>query len=375
VEAYDLAEQGAIPGVGNRIIASSRPGHFMRNAYPDTVREEAELGRYVDVMHEGRFDAYIESLGGLTHEEFALFRRINESVAAISEQRYGRKRVVGAALLSSIYIFRHLRALYAPGATIFDLGPGCGYLGALLVLSGYSYLASDVSQAFYVYQNHLLNAVTGGKVIELATDARALREITELEPGAALHIPWWKYVVPEQKIRLPLDCVSPNHMLCEMSNVSLSFNLRVWTDLGITLVFDSWGSGNDVPAWLVAKRLTEAGFVFAYSDGRLNVVVPNDAATAVGALRLPNTERTPSEEFYSLRQYGESGFQRAFRPPVYRDQANVLGRKIMEHENALRAVPMIGAAEIRSFLMDLRGEPTIETDDEMFMRFVGVGAK
>jgi hypothetical protein len=78
---------------------------------------------------------------------------------------------------------------------VLEVGGGSGYIGALLLEMGIRYISTDIAQAFYVVQNHVLNAIKPGKVIELATEERHFLEMDTIPQGHAVHVPWWKFVV------------------------------------------------------------------------------------------------------------------------------------------------------------------------------------
>src|SRR5262249_21237629 len=146
-------------------------------------------------------------------------------IAGFTEQVYGRRSVPRAAMLRALNVVRHIRYLQPdPRAIIFEIGPGSGYLGALLLELGYRYAATDVTQGMYIWQNHLLNAMVPGQVAELATADGDF--FSGLGDARAIHVPWWKFVVVEPVIRSRVDVVTCNHALCEMHPSALAYSLR-----------------------------------------------------------------------------------------------------------------------------------------------------
>ena len=51
---------------------------------------------------------------------------------------------------------------------VYEIGPGSGYLGALLVRSGHRYVATDIAEGFYLWQSRMLEAMADGDFCELA---------------------------------------------------------------------------------------------------------------------------------------------------------------------------------------------------------------
>ncbi len=168
VAEYDRMEQDAIAELPNRVIEAFQPVTFLQLGYPIRIRRESELFKYIDVMQETRFEHdYLNFLGGVTLTEFELLQKLTSLVCNFSEVRFQRKGIARSSLIRMINVLRHIR--YLSGAEqprIFEIGPGCGYLGAMLMLLGYPYAATDVTQAFYLYQNHLWDFITDGKVFE-----------------------------------------------------------------------------------------------------------------------------------------------------------------------------------------------------------------
>jgi hypothetical protein len=100
--------------------------------------------------------------------------------------------------------------------------------------AGYRYASVDNSQSFYLYQNHLFNYIAqeiSGDFIELTSDERDLTGFGEVAPGTAIHIPWWKFYVPEPVFNLPLDAIASNHTLTEMQTYSLRYAARLSNQL------------------------------------------------------------------------------------------------------------------------------------------------
>ena len=168
VREYERIEQEAMAQTPNRVIEAFQPVTFLQLGYPIRIRSEAELFKYIDVMQETRFENdYSNFIGGLTAKEFELVQRLTSLVCKFSEERFQRKAIARSSLVRMINVQRHIQYLFGSAhPRVFEIGPGCGYLGALLMLLGYPYAATDVTQAFYLYQNHLWDFISNGQAWE-----------------------------------------------------------------------------------------------------------------------------------------------------------------------------------------------------------------
>lgn len=287
VETYDRAEAEAEIFLPNRILESSRPEHFSKVGYPITVRSERALFNYIDVMHELRFARDIDMLlQGLTEEEFRLMREVTLTVARFSEERFGRRMIPKGALTRAIGIFRQIRILMPDTkATIVELGSGSGYLGALLGLCGYRFVANDVTQAFYLYQSHLWEWMFPDRFIELASRTERFTDLDNLAEGAIVHVPWWKYTVLDpENIRIPVDLVTANHALSEMHRDALGYTINLsqrWLSAPGPrekfFAFEGYGATNLRQGADVDKLLTDGGFTIALKDDCATILVPQSA--------------------------------------------------------------------------------------------------
>jgi hypothetical protein len=138
----------------------------------------------------------------------------------------GQRQVPAGSILAAVLALRHVRLMFpdAASTTILEVGPGDGSLGAMLILAGYNYVATDVSQAFYLVQSNLFSRVGGQRFVEMVTDDRDLTSITKITGGSAFHVPWWKFASGQpDSINLALDCVFGSAVFCEMHQFALGY--------------------------------------------------------------------------------------------------------------------------------------------------------
>jgi hypothetical protein len=289
---YDALEAAGRGGLPNRVIEAFHPETFSATGYPVHIRDEGELWRYVDVMHETRLEQTVNQvLGGLTDEEFALFGRAVRFMIGFTQAQFGHALRCENALLRAMNIYRYIKALKP--STVMELGPGSGYLGLLLILDGIGYIACENTQAFYLLQNRLWQAAAGVRFLELAEDGRSLREVLSgLPDAAAVHVPWWK-VVDLDLANLPgsLDVVTANHCLTEMQPNAMKYYLRMASSLLQPLpgafVFEGWGSQINHPRGEVAREFSNTGFRLCHADGSVVAYVARAESEQYGHVPLP----------------------------------------------------------------------------------------
>jgi hypothetical protein len=362
-EAYDAAERAALPHVPNRIVEACQTVAFGQEGYPGRIPTPEAAVRYVDVMQDGRSEGtFTALLGGITADELDLMGSLAGKVAALTETRYGRRLVPRSGMLRALNVVRHIRHLL-PDTTsaVLEIGPGSGYVGALLMELGYGYAATDIAQAFYVYQNHLMHALAPGRVIELATEPGGFLDLAAIPAGHAVHVPWWKFVLPAPRANLRLHAVTCNHALCEMHSSALNYTARVAADLLAApgdryFVFEGWGSTIRAPIWHAGRALSRAGLCFAHNDVHSSILVRRDADAARQALALPPPGQTDGEA--------------AFHPPIYVNPASTLSTALLRARAATAARATLGLPDVDRMLRQVVGSQTLDTDDERFMAFV-----
>jgi len=304
---YDKIEAHFSANKPNRILEAFRPEHFGLTGYPLRIHSDAELFRYVDVMHELRhIDDYNNILGGFTSDEFSLFKEVSIAVADFTEQEFGKRMVPKGALVRAMISYRHIRFLTSPeDTTILELGPGSGYLGALLAKSGYRYAAMDITQPFYLYQNKLWKHLFGDRLIELASDEKELSDFSNIPEGGILHIPWWKYSYADPtNINLDIDVVTSNHALCEMHRNALHYSANLcgnWlSKQGRVRFFFAEGMGSEVNHSRMQgyKAFTDSGYLHVYRDPLIDIFSPDvhEGLINLDANRQKNHEETKSLE-------------------------------------------------------------------------------
>jgi len=384
VAEYDAAEQEAVSRLPNRIVEAYQPVTFQEVGYPVRVRRESELWKYVDVMQELRFEEdYAGLVGGLTVNEFELLKKLTELVYRFSESNFQRKLIATASILRMLNILRHIRYLFGDARPrVFEIGPGCGYLGAMLMLEGYPYAATEVAQAFYLYQNHFWNFISDGKVLELARDNASKEQFGAIPPGGAVHIPWWQFVKLEPESVPQFDIITANHCLCEMHPDSLGFALRIaqallrGNEAPKAFLFEGWGSEIQRTQAYVAERFSRFGFNLVHHDPQITVFAPRGMESAAGHLSLPRrvkgywVKRWPYLLRYRSFYVPLSANITSYEPCWYTSKRNPLSRTIIQGRHSLQGGKTVTIEQVNSFYTDLLGSDDHMSPDEHFWRFV-----
>jgi len=248
-----------------------------------------------------------------------------------------------------INILRHIQYVWGDARpTVFEIGPGNGYLGAMLMLEGYPYAATDISQAFYLYQNHLWNFISdsiNNNLIEAVYNQKEPVFNHLLLPGNVIHIPWWQYVKLKDE-KLPyFDIVTCNHALCEMQYRSLRFNLII----AKRMLREEYLSES-----LLFKAFPKA-FVFEGSGSQLihNFKSVIKLFQDLGYLVLCN------DEFITILVLGDN-----------EDLYNSIPQKIVEGRQNHQESKKVKIDEVNNFYTELIGSEEHLSPDELFFKFV-----
>jgi hypothetical protein len=377
VAEYDHAEQQAIAITPNRVIEAFQPVLFQQVGYPTRIRRDSELHKYVDAMHELDFQSdFNRLLGGLSEDEFSLLQRLAESVKAFSKTKFGYKAAARSSIVNALNVLRHIKYIFGEvRPRILEIGPGSGYLGAMLMLDSYPYAATDVTQAFYLYQNHFWNFILRGKVNELVHQSAAKTQSLDPVPGNALHIPWWEFAKLEPGSTPNYDVVTCNHVLCEMHPNCLGFMLNIAKSLlkdseYPLIVFQGWGSGLGQSRAQVNERFYRLGFALVHHDPVITVITPGESKFGGDCLRLPaHRSRLFVRCRNVLRRAAGQRLVHPYEPRHYQSEGNPSSKAIIEGRKS--ATNSVDLGEIEKFYQKLIGEENHLNADERFWVMAG----
>lgn len=277
VSAYDCAEEIARARLSNRAIEAASTVAFAHTGYPTRIRRENELWRYADVMQDGRAKASFDQLGGLTEHEFKLLKRVTDRAAKVTTLRCGKRIVPRDAPMRAVMAYREIAAFY-PLGNIFELGPGSGYLGAMLDLDDYDYRSTDITQAFHLWQRFLV----GDR-----------------------QMPWWDWMDIERP-DFPLDVITVNHALNEMQPRALQYLIvraeRMLGNRGALFV-ESWGAEYHRTTAQTASLFDKRGW-HASTQGACHVLTPPAFDTVPDKAPLAERSKTWADVEAMWQEFG-----------------------------------------------------------------------
>lgn len=377
IEGYNQRERDAIRRLPNNVVQAFTPALFNYLNYPSRVEQEEELYKFVDVMQDRRFDHYFNDiLRGVSSEEFERFQEIATKVSRMCQERFARLGTGRNSLAHSLNVMRQIRFLTAGRPVrVFEAGPGCGYLGALLAACGYPYLAVDVTQAFYLYQNRIWTYLFGDRLIELAADIgdRDLQHDLDSAPNGSsplIHLPWWDFVALTEKPRPVVDIVSCNHAMCEMQGDSLRYFLKMsrlmleGSNGPRLLVFEGWGwNAKNRLAWVV-EMLYRNGFVIAYNDPCICVAALASSQPAAAFAPLDQCVTTHG----LIWANGQLYINEEVKP--YCSPDSPITSALQSARGEQRSRQTVSGAQVLEFCASLVGSNGLLTDDERFWDFI-----
>jgi hypothetical protein len=274
-----------------RAVQVATPVTFQHLGYPDRVGSDDEIAWYVDAMHEvsGEPNTYISDDFLVSEDERALIEEVREIVAGLTRAQFGREIRPWTSPLLALHSFRlicQIEAIVGRRVSVYELGPGSGYLGAFLIRTGHRYMSSDVAEGFYLWQSRLQEACAPGEFAEMAaSDGGGAPS----DPGAqVVHVPWWIhgnfYQAP---CPFSADIVMCEHALGEMSSIGLRYNIRAARDIlskapEPLFVTSDVGMPNVTRVEGIIKNLYEGGFVPLVVTGPLAFVPSNSKISQMG---------------------------------------------------------------------------------------------
>lgn len=228
VAAYEEAERLAKAGLSADHIRAFSAATFLFHGYPDRAESDLAVIRYVDTMQEFNDPIRHHEKDLYSEDEGLLIRQLCDRVVELTRDRFGRAVRPWQGPLTTMKMFRAVQEVARIAGrkelTIFEIGPGSGHLGALLIGAGHRYTSSDIAQGFYLWQSLLGRALAGGSFVE-----GALQEKYPYTPqGRVAHIPWWHYATLYRASAIPrADVVISDHALGEMHPYAMRYTSQL----------------------------------------------------------------------------------------------------------------------------------------------------
>jgi hypothetical protein len=226
VAAYDLAEREALTRLPNRAIQAFGAVTFASVGYPFRVHDQRELWRYIDVMHEGRFESNLQLLKSVTDEEVRLAAWLADGTfdygSTVFHRPFTGRHCITRTLLQLRGIERAGKE--CSGKRVLELGPGSGFLSLLMAKSGYAVDTVEVAQAFALHQSLFFHHFLPNSSHVLHLNDHRTPESSPSE-GWIHQIPWWTYA-NNSDLPYAYDIITANHALAEFHPRGLSYLLR-----------------------------------------------------------------------------------------------------------------------------------------------------
>lgn len=377
INQYNAIEKNALEKLPNRVLSAFGVFLFARVGYPLSVNSNPEVEKYIDVMHERRGDDdFRDLLGNITPQEFEDLKRVNYSVNEFSLAHFKKKAIAANVPIRGLNVLRHLRFLVGDQKLrIFESGPGCAYLGGMLIQNGHYYASTDVTQGFYIYQNHYLNHLTKGKMREFAKASEDISTWkTTGEDSMSAHIPWWDYAELRPGKIPEFDIFSCNHALCEMHVDCAMYTARTAREMlrgsGFkAVVFEGWGWAKENSVESVTKAFYTNGFVMVHYDPYITVFVPADSEYAVNAQVLPVKGLNESIRVNNGQaQIAQDEFI-SYNPAYWTSQNNPISEAILNGRKQIASQKTVTLNEVKSFYTSIIG-PEHRTEDEKFWDYI-----
>ncbi len=277
IKAYDAAELEAKCQLSFAELMAFAPVTFEALGFPHRVEDERELVRYADWNRNAENQKYFQQdhfFSGpavrttYTRDEVEAMDRVRDQAVAATG-KLGRPVRPLSGPFAQLGLFRVLAAIGLPGLKVFEVGPGTGYLGAMLLNEGADlYGFTDNAQALFLWQGRMLD---------------------EVERGTVDAVPWWDFA--RGRNLPPVDIVVSNGNLGEMTRDALRITairageMLEGSALGLFL-FTSVGDPRHNSEGEVDHELRAAGFHLVISRFFRGYYLPRAEPLPAAALAL-----------------------------------------------------------------------------------------
>ena len=257
IEVYNNKENQAKEYLPNTVLEAFQVVTFQAIGWPSRINNKKELWRYHDTMHShpDRYRRYLNLLSDISQEDIKLMEKASEIIYNFSKNNdfiycSSGKNALTVALYQKKIIEKYFDV--PRNKLIFEIGPGCGYLGLLLGLSGYSYIAMEACQAFYIYQSSLFRYAFGSDYNDGLNDNDYLK---------INHMTWWDFNSRNLKVE-NIGLATCNHAVRELHPSAFNRLLTVMKNSCDVPKIISEDLGQDVCGHLsqLDRNLCQQGF-------------------------------------------------------------------------------------------------------------------
>lgn len=276
---YDNIEKLRVKISENRILEIINPIVFNSEGYVTRIHESEDAYKFVDVMQERRFEyIYNKHFNNfLTAEEYDLFIYMLKSVTNFISSTYNKKFTTISSLLISLHMFQQINSLFLNKKySIFEFGPGSGYLGIFFNKNKIKYSSTDITQSFYIFQNHLYNYFE-------SDFSEGVINSDKLDKCAINHYPWWEFYNLYNSENIPkVDVITCNHALAEMHPNALSYCIKLSYEMlkgegDKYFIFEGWGFEKFINKNFVNRIFIQNGFELVHITDSIVIYMPDYA--------------------------------------------------------------------------------------------------
>ncbi len=273
IDTYDREEREVRERIGYTEYSAFGTKTFDDFGFPTRMARDDQIFRFVDWYNQqdpqrlepNLFfrDAALET--NYTLDEVQLLTKLSQATYAITEKYCEKPIRVHFNHQGSVGLFRVTQAIADISGkeqlSVFEVGPGCGYMGAMIGFAGHNYCSYDVTQGYYIWQSRLHEHLFGNEFSEFVGNP----EVRLDQRGRIAHIPWWVYMTLYRNCPIEADVVISNSNLGEMSYDCLRYVLQLSKQMlersDISLfVFANPGACHMNMEILIWKELEKAGY-------------------------------------------------------------------------------------------------------------------
>lgn len=204
------------------IVRAFEP-HIFNNSGFSSFNKFSNLKFLTNSQHNGRYDNYlkVDLWGVFTDEEFKIICKLFDVSAEINLHLDGRKTPSLDSIFAAVLAVRLIEKKLKKGSTLLEIGPGSGFVTAMLALKGYRVITVDVLPNFVFYQNMFFEHLFGKKFKYDFSFTRS-----KINKFSVLQLSWWNFINIKNKL-LNIDAITINHSLNEVSKMAMHYYLSI----------------------------------------------------------------------------------------------------------------------------------------------------
>ena len=231
IKIYDSLEKEFSSRCSYHQLMLFKPNQFINQGDPLRVENYSEFSNFVDTQHN--FSRSMEYLG-LIENDF--YKNEVDKIYSIASatlnlaEGFNEKVFPVNAIFAQFYQYLFIKQNLENYQSILEIGPGSGYLAAMLAKDGYSLMATDVTQALYLFQSLIFDEMQIGDELLYQCDNYNEREAEkfftekiEFKEGKIIHIPWWIFKDLYLANEISIDVMIMNHTALEVHPKCLAY--------------------------------------------------------------------------------------------------------------------------------------------------------